>query len=278
MFGFLLIRGDGQPNDSPALVTAGSELDRRRDVLNRPQARVAHPRDRHEHRRGARRPGINIDPVPDITSRTVRAAIEAAPVRTAHLPGHGRDHTRAPRGRRRLPPRPPRRRRPDDDRRDADGLVRQPGDAVPAAADGESTSAGASVRACECDRGRLLRLLPRANRSRPERDRAPPGPRVPLPDSEWHASAALVGEGEGEARLSHLSRQSRFERDSGTSCAIVVSYKSGPSSAAGLYAQRARAGRISWTLKVGTRTTSGRWPIDIVCGAAGSLHTSFVVT
>ena len=64
----------------------------------------------------------------------------------------------------------------------------------------------------------------------------------------------------------------------GTSCAIVVSYKSGPSSAAGLYAQRARAGRISWTLKVGTRTTSGRWPIDIVCGAAGSLHTSFVVT
>jgi hypothetical protein len=64
----------------------------------------------------------------------------------------------------------------------------------------------------------------------------------------------------------------------GTSCAIVVTYKSGPSSAAGLYAQRARAGRSSWTWKVGTRTTPGRWPIDVSCGAAGSLHTSFVVT
>jgi hypothetical protein len=63
----------------------------------------------------------------------------------------------------------------------------------------------------------------------------------------------------------------------GTSCAIVVTYKSGPSSASGLYAQRARAGRISWTWTVGTRTTPGRWPIDISCGAAGSLHTSLVV-
>jgi hypothetical protein len=63
----------------------------------------------------------------------------------------------------------------------------------------------------------------------------------------------------------------------GTSCAIVVTYKSGPSSAAGLYAQRARAGRISWTWTVGTRTTPGRWPIDVSCGGAGSLHTSFVV-
>jgi hypothetical protein len=29
---------------------------------------------------------------------------------------------------------------------------------------------------------------------------------------------------------------------------------------------------------VGTRTTPGRWPIDINCGGAGSVHTSFVVT
>ena len=64
----------------------------------------------------------------------------------------------------------------------------------------------------------------------------------------------------------------------GTTCSIVVSYKSGPSSAAGLYSQRARSGRVSWTWNVGTRTTPGRWPIDISCGAAGSLHTSFVVT
>jgi hypothetical protein len=64
----------------------------------------------------------------------------------------------------------------------------------------------------------------------------------------------------------------------GTNCSIVVSYKSGPSAAAGLYPQRARNGRITWTWTVGNRTTHGRWPIDVSCGAAGSLHTSFVVT
>jgi hypothetical protein len=64
----------------------------------------------------------------------------------------------------------------------------------------------------------------------------------------------------------------------GTACSIVVTYKSGPSSAAGLYPQRASGGRISWTWMVGTRTTPGRWPIDVSCGAAGSLRTSFVVT
>src|SRR4051794_13624770 len=60
---------------------------------------------------------------------------------------------------------------------------------------------------------------------------------------------------------------------SGTRCAIVVNYKSGPSSAAGLYPQRASSsGRIAWRWMVGTRTTPGRWPIDVSCGAAGSLH------
>jgi hypothetical protein len=64
---------------------------------------------------------------------------------------------------------------------------------------------------------------------------------------------------------------------SGTICSIVVTYKSGPSSAAGLYPKRAVSGRVSWTWTVGSRTTPGRWPIDVSCGAAGSLHTSFVV-
>jgi hypothetical protein len=63
---------------------------------------------------------------------------------------------------------------------------------------------------------------------------------------------------------------------SGTSCSIVVTYRSGPSSAAGLYPERASGGRVSWTWTVGSRTTPGRWPIDVSCGAAGSLHTSFV--
>jgi hypothetical protein len=58
-------------------------------------------------------------------------------------------------------------------------------------------------------------------------------------------------------------------------CSITVYYKSGPSSAAGLYPKR--GSRISWTWKVGTRTTPGRWPITVSCGSAGSLRTSFVV-
>lgn len=60
-------------------------------------------------------------------------------------------------------------------------------------------------------------------------------------------------------------------------CLITVYYKSGPSTAQGLYAKRPRNGRVSWTWKVGTRTTPGRWPIVVSCGSAGTLRTSFVV-
>jgi hypothetical protein len=62
------------------------------------------------------------------------------------------------------------------------------------------------------------------------------------------------------------------------SCSITVNYKSGPSHAAGLYTKRSSAGRVSWNWMVGTRTTPGRWIIDVYCGSAGSLHTSFVTT
>jgi len=61
-------------------------------------------------------------------------------------------------------------------------------------------------------------------------------------------------------------------------CSITVNYKSGPSHAAGLYSKRSVGGLVTWTWKVGTRTTPGRWTIDLYCGAAGSLHTSFVTT
>jgi hypothetical protein len=60
------------------------------------------------------------------------------------------------------------------------------------------------------------------------------------------------------------------------SCSITVFYKSGPSRAAGLVPKR--GARISWTWKVGTRTTPGRWPIAVFCGSAGTLRTPFVVT
>jgi hypothetical protein len=61
-------------------------------------------------------------------------------------------------------------------------------------------------------------------------------------------------------------------------CSITVYYYSGPSHAAGLYSKRPIAGRVSWTWKVGTRTTPGRWPIRVSCGRAGALRTSFRTT
>jgi hypothetical protein len=61
------------------------------------------------------------------------------------------------------------------------------------------------------------------------------------------------------------------------SCSITVNYKSGPSHARGLTPKRASRGRVSWTWKVGTNTTPGTWGIDVSCGAAGSLRTSFRV-
>jgi hypothetical protein len=62
------------------------------------------------------------------------------------------------------------------------------------------------------------------------------------------------------------------------SCSIVVYYKSGPSHARGLDAKRPNAaGRVTWSWKVGTNTTPGRWRIVVSCGAAGTLDTSFVV-
>ena len=59
-------------------------------------------------------------------------------------------------------------------------------------------------------------------------------------------------------------------------CSITVYYKSGPSHAQGVKPLR-RGGRVSWTWKVGTRTTPGRWRIVVSCGRAGTLNTSFVV-
>jgi hypothetical protein len=59
-------------------------------------------------------------------------------------------------------------------------------------------------------------------------------------------------------------------------CSITVHYKSGPSHAHGL---EPKSGvRISWTWKVGTRTTPGPWPIVVSCGSAGTLQTYLSVT
>jgi hypothetical protein len=60
-------------------------------------------------------------------------------------------------------------------------------------------------------------------------------------------------------------------------CTITVYYMSGPSHAQGLYPKRPVNGRVSWTWMVGTNTTAGRWPIQVRCGTAGSVRTSFRV-
>lgn len=53
-----------------------------------------------------------------------------------------------------------------------------------------------------------------------------------------------------------------------TPCSITVFYRSGPSRATGLEAKTSDGqGRVSWTWKVGTRTTPGTWPIRIECGS-----------
>lgn len=50
------------------------------------------------------------------------------------------------------------------------------------------------------------------------------------------------------------------------SCSIQAVYKSGPSSAQGLEPRNADAnGSVSWTWKVGSRTTPGVWPIHVTC-------------
>jgi hypothetical protein len=65
---------------------------------------------------------------------------------------------------------------------------------------------------------------------------------------------------------------------SGAQCSITVIYKSGPSEAQGLVPKQADSnGRVSWSWKVGTRTTPGEWPIIVTCGGQ-TIQTTFRVT
>ena len=67
----------------------------------------------------------------------------------------------------------------------------------------------------------------------------------------------------------------------GARCSISVEYASGYATAAGLGDKKANAsGVVTWKWKVGGRTTTGRWPIDILCdlgNRSGHASTSFVV-
>jgi len=60
----------------------------------------------------------------------------------------------------------------------------------------------------------------------------------------------------------------------GAKCSIAVYYKSGKSTASGLYPKTANnSGRVSWTWKVGTRTTPGNWPIVVTASYGGKTIT-----
>jgi hypothetical protein len=61
------------------------------------------------------------------------------------------------------------------------------------------------------------------------------------------------------------------------SCTIVVTYRSGASTAQGLIPKTSdAAGAVSWTWNIGGNTTLGTWPIDVTCGSARG-HATFVV-
>jgi hypothetical protein len=99
-------------------------------------------------------------------------------------------------------------------------------------------------------------------------------------------TAALVLPATAQARVKLVRVSSAYPGEYATltaavtprrRCSIRVYYKSGASTAQGLYAKMSRAGRVSWTWKVGTNTTAGRWTITVSCGTAGTLRTSFVV-
>lgn len=56
----------------------------------------------------------------------------------------------------------------------------------------------------------------------------------------------------------------------GAACTIDVEYKSGRSTAQGLGPKTASgSGVVSWTWKVGSRTTLGSWPVTVTCTSGG---------
>ena len=65
----------------------------------------------------------------------------------------------------------------------------------------------------------------------------------------------------------------------GASCTITVTYNSGASTAAGLGPKSADShGAVSWTWKVGSRTSPGTYAISVVCEPGASAQTQFTVS
>jgi hypothetical protein len=98
-----------------------------------------------------------------------------------------------------------------------------------------------------------------------------PTPPVPAQTVVRFVNAPLTARRGANATL-------RVTTAANTSCSIEVDYASGPSTAAGLGTKNSDgAGNVSWTWKVGAKTTPGSWPITVTCGS-GSAQTHLAVT
>jgi hypothetical protein len=60
-------------------------------------------------------------------------------------------------------------------------------------------------------------------------------------------------------------------------CAIRIHFGSRPPLTGVAGSRRPIFTVLRWTWQMPARAARGRWSVDVTCGAAGSLHTSFVV-
>ncbi|MGG1517468.1 hypothetical protein ABE504_18795 [Paenibacillus oryzisoli] len=96
-----------------------------------------------------------------------------------------------------------------------------------------------------------------------------------LPAKEEAAAVQIVSVTSPAARNATATLKAKVAPGATTS--IVVHYKSGPSTAAGLETKEADSnGNVSWSWKVGGNTSLGSWPITVRSGNA-SAETSFEV-
>ena len=112
-----------------------------------------------------------------------------------------------------------------------------------------------------------------ASHPAPEQSQAPAPQPNPAPVLEKKLAVVSYTETVSAGEAASITIQGKPH----TQYSITVRYKSGPSKAAGLEAKTAGAdGRVSWSWKVGSRTTPGSYPISI-SGDGESISVSFTV-
>lgn len=128
--------------------------------------------------------------------------------------------------------------------------------------------------------------------SPPTTSTSPPATSSSPPTSSSSTQITTSSQPSNELTLQIISRTSPVKHGAyatliaqtipGAKCDIVVYYKSGPSTAQGLYTKTAdENGQVSWTWKVGTNTTPGSWLIVVTANYKGksvTQSTYFTVT